>query len=124
MSFLRRISNAANSFFPNIPNTSGDLPRHVPRRATETYSTNKAIEEDDDVASKFSRASWEMSDSESIKSSIASVSSKGDSGSESESDSDDEVEDKYDMMVRHLWGVGERSGWFRDAEFDGLVSIR
>jgi hypothetical protein len=82
-------------------------------------------EDDDDVASKHSRASWEMSDSESIKSSIASASTDS-SGSESEhdSDSDDEVEDRYDMMVRHLWGVGERSGWFRDAEFDGLVSIR
>ena len=32
--------------------------------------------------------------------------------------------DRFDVMVRHLWHVGERSGWFRDADFDGLVSIR
>jgi hypothetical protein len=28
------------------------------------------------------------------------------------------------MMTRHLWNVAERQGWFRDAHFDGLVSIR
>lgn len=131
MSFLRRISNAATAFFPSPPNTHG-LPPHVPRRATETgYPKRLSEEDEDDVSSKHSfsskhsnrsRASWELSDSESVHSHQSSASS---SQSYSESDSDDEaVEDRYDMMVRHLWGVGERSGWFRDADFDGLVSIR
>jgi hypothetical protein len=42
----------------------------------------------------------------------------------SDSEEEESPKDSYDMMTRHLWSVGERSGWFRDADFDGLVSIR
>lgn len=132
MSFLRRISNAASSFLPSAPSSSGATPRHVPRRATETY-TEPLNEDDDDISYKGSidsapsRASWELSDAGSVRSSLESNASRA-SFEESEEDSDSEDEerpsDRYDMMVRHLWHTAERSGWFRDAAFDGLVSLR
>jgi hypothetical protein len=133
MSFLRRISNAAQSFIPNLPNPSGIPAPHVPRRATETFHT-KIVEEDSDE--EASRASWELSDGESVGSGSSSSSSGSDrsgssvDSSSSESSSDSELEedgrprDRYDMMTRHLWNVAERQGWFRDANADGLVSIR
>ena len=149
MSFLRRLSTAAGSFLPSVPNASGTPARHVPRRATETFSRKsfKNVEEGDEEEEEEdvkSRASWELSDTDSVKS--ASTQDSGSQGSDSAgessrgsldstsdtsfSDSDSEFgedglpRDRYDMMVRHLWNVGERSGWFRDAHFDGLVSIR
>ncbi|GFZ49140.1 hypothetical protein JCM24511_06890 [Saitozyma sp. JCM 24511] len=133
MSFLRRISNAAQSFIPNLPNSSGIPAPHVPRRATETFHT-KIVEEDSDE--EASRASWELSDGESVGSGSSSYSSGSErsgssvDSSSSESSSDSELEedgrprDRYDMMTRHLWSVAERQGWFRDANADGLVSIR
>ncbi|WVR04424.1 hypothetical protein IAU60_001426 [Kwoniella sp. DSM 27419] len=148
MSFLRRFSSAASSFLPSIPNPTGAPASHVPRRATETSWAKGAFKDDDDLDEKAGRrASWELSDNESISSkgssrksaaSFASSSSDldkksfADSESDSESDSDDDSvmnrggrpRDRYDMMVRHLWNVAERTGWFRDADFDGLVSIR
>jgi hypothetical protein len=41
-------------------------------------------------------------------------------------DGDDErrVRDRFDMMTRYLWSTADRQGWFRDGEYDGLVSIR
>jgi hypothetical protein len=124
MSFLRRLSNA---ILPSLPSASGSTPRHVPRRATETFHDDRVEEEDDDDDTP-SRASWEMSDSGSVKSSSGSSSGsslgrKSFEDSDS-SESDEEMSDKYDMMTRHLWSVGDRSGWFRDADSDGLVSIR
>jgi hypothetical protein len=47
-----------------------------------------------------------------------------DSEDGSDSEDEDKPRDRYDMMVRHLWHTAERSGWFRDASFDGLVSLR
>ena len=133
MSFLRRISNAASSFLPSAPSGSGQTPRHVPRRATETY-TEHLNDDDDDISFKGSiesvapsRASWELSDAGSVRSSLESDASRASfEESEEESDSEDEERprDRYDMMVRHLWHTAERSGWFRDAAFDGLVSLR
>lgn len=134
MSFLRRISNAASSFLPSAPSSSGATPRHVPRRATETYTEPiNEYEDDDDISYKGSidsapsRASWELSDAGSVRPSSGSTASRG-SFEESDDGSDSEDEerprDRYDMMVRHLWHTAERSGWFRDAAFDGLVSLR
>lgn len=133
MSFLRRISNAASAFLPSAPSSSGAPARHVPRRATETFAA--PIDEDDDglsyrdsVASYPSRASWELSDAGSVRSGHSSAGSSSRASFEDSEDSDSEDEgrprDRYDMMVRHLWHVAERSGWFRDAGFDGLVSLR
>ncbi|WWD22045.1 hypothetical protein CI109_106533 [Kwoniella shandongensis] len=156
MSFLRRMSSAASSFIPAIPSSHGTPAPHVPRRPTETYNTHVLTEEgEDEFDEKASKASWELSDSDSISSkgsgstrkgagkrrgSASSSSSGGSqrksfdsssadsyaSSSSDESDEDDgeNVRDKYDMMVRHLWNVAERQGWFRDADFDGLVTIR
>jgi hypothetical protein len=132
MSFLRRISNAASSFLPSAPSSSGATPGHVPRRATETYTERISEGDDDDISYKDSieapsRASWELSDSGSIRSSGASTSSRAsfeDSDDGSESEDEEKPRDRYDMMVRHLWHTAERSGWFRDAAFDGLVSLR
>lgn len=134
MSFLRRISNAASAFLPSAPSGSGSTPRHVPRRATETFAHPLDEDEDDisykgSVASRPSRASWELSDAGSVRSghSSGASSSRSDAeDSEDDSDSEDEgrARDRYDMMVRHLWHTAERSGWFRDAGFDGLVSLR
>jgi hypothetical protein len=129
MSFLRRISNAASSFLPSAPSASGSTPRHVPRRATETY-TERITEDDDDVSFKGSfdstpsRASWELSEAGSARSSMESEASYHDSEDGSDSEDEDKPRDRYDMMVRHLWHTAERSGWFRDASFDGLVSLR
>lgn len=134
MSFLRRISNAASAFIPSAPSSSGAPARHVPRRATETYT--EPINEDEDdasfkdsIASRPSRASWELSENGSLRSGRSSAGSSSGRGSfedSDESDSEDEESprDRYDMMVRHLWHTAERSGWFRDAGFDGLVSLR
>jgi len=143
MSFLRRISSAAGNILPHLPNSGGTLPRHVPRRATETFAHNVIMEdvevEEEEGGENASRASWELSESESTGSIPSGSGSDSDSDSEgresfdsssSGGSSDSEVledgrpRDRFDMMTRHLWGVGERSGWFRDPEFDGLVSIR
>ncbi|WWD07950.1 hypothetical protein V865_006058 [Kwoniella europaea PYCC6329] len=150
MSFLRRFSSAASSFIPSIPNAQGIPASHVPRRPTETFSrTSKAFIEEEDIDEKASRASWELSDNESVSSKGSGSSKSGasfatssgssdldkksfDESDDSSSDeSDDSIldrggrpRDRYDMMVRHLWNVAERQGWFRDADFDGLVSIR
>lgn len=145
MSFLRRISNAAQSILPSLPNSQGIPAPHVPRRATETFTKpighsgkNTFIDEEDsseDAHQTRSRASWELSDSESNEgSSRASTSSDRSDGSEdgwsSDGSSDSEVDgkgrqkDRFDMMARHLWSVGDRQGWFRDAEYDGIVSLR
>ncbi len=45
MSFLRRISSAAGNILPHLPNSGGTLPRHVPRRATETFAHNVIMED-------------------------------------------------------------------------------
>ncbi|WRT65029.1 uncharacterized protein IL334_001971 [Kwoniella shivajii] len=149
MSFLRRFSSAASSLIPSIPNSSGAPAPHVPRRPTETFSrTSKAFVEEEEIDEKASRASWEMSDNESVSSKGSGSSKSGasfassassdldkksfdDSDDSSSDESDDSIldrggrpRDRYDMMVRYLWNVAERQGWFRDAEFDGLVSIR
>lgn len=146
MSFLRRLSNAASSILPSVPNSAGIPAPHVPRRATETFRRVTGLDDlqeegesqHDEVGS---RASWELSDDESAGSSSGSSgrsgSSSGSSSARSSFDSetslessDSEVEadgrpkDRFDMMTRHLWNVGERQGWFRDADFDGLVSLR
>lgn len=65
---------------------------------------------------------------------MSSASDSDDSSRDSDSaDSDDSsdherdsgrVRDRFDMMTRYLWSTADRQGWFRDAEFDGLVSIR
>ena len=138
MSFLRRLSTAAISILPTVPSSGGVPARHVPRRATETFNRETIIENEEEAETN-SRASWELSDSESAKSeasdsdSDANTTSRrrrsydsSDSGGSSDSDDVDSglSNDRFDMMTRHLWGVGERSGWFRDADFDGLVSIR
>lgn len=135
MSFLRRISNAASAFMPSAPSSSGTPAKHVPRRATETY-TEPIAEDDDDVsfkgsvASHGSRASWELSEGGSLRSGLSSAGSSSGSrasfedSDESDSEDEDRQRDRYDMMVRHLWHTAERSGWFRDAGFDGLVSLR
>lgn len=134
-SFLRRISHAV---LPQAPNAAGATPAHVPRRATETFSKKDFEESSSDAESSGtgsgSRASWELSDSESRSSSGSSGSDTDSSGSRSDdatsSDSDSDYEDhrrqvdKYDMMTKHLWSSADRHGWFRDAEYDGLVSIR
>ncbi|WVQ97801.1 hypothetical protein IAU59_004916 [Kwoniella sp. CBS 9459] len=151
MSFLRRFSSAASSFIPSIPNAQGTPAPHVPRRATETSWAKSAFREDEeDIDEKASRASWELSDNESISSKGTGSSKSGrrsfatsegssdldkksfdESDDSSSEDEDDSIfdrggrpRDRYDMMVRHLWNVAERQGWFRDAEFDGLVSLR
>jgi hypothetical protein len=126
MGFLRRISNAATSAL-SLPRS---IPTHVPRRATETFAP-AYHDDDDDVDDKGSRASWELSDTSSVRSgSSGSTHSKPsrhsfDSSDGDESDSDDETPtDRYDMMTAHLWNTAERQGWFRDADYDGLVSLR
>jgi hypothetical protein len=136
MSFLRRISNAAQSFLPSAPSSSGTPAPHVPRRATETFRSSKLyeIEDEEEVAS---RASWELSDGGSYRSGSSSSSSSRSSlddrrsyesgSSEDDTDSEDDMDqqqDRFDMMTRHLWNVAERQGWFRDARSDGLVTIR
>lgn len=97
---------------------------------------------------KYTRKSWELSDAASILTSTSLASKEVLSvytswgGSQNQnfdsasadyhdydsigysSDEDIFMRDKYDMMVRHLWNVGEREGWFRDPKYDGLVSIR
>lgn len=151
MSFLRRISNAAQSILPTLPNSHGIPAAHVPRRATETFTKppgaggkNTFLEEEssgeedrdvDGLGRSRSRASWELSDSESGEGSSRS-SSRSDKTDESEDEwssdasSDSEVDgkgrqkDRFDMMARHLWSVGDRQGWFRDAQYDGIVSLR
>nr|ACZ81467.1 Ncp1 [Kwoniella heveanensis] len=151
MSFLRRFSSAASSFIPSIPSAQGVPAPHVPRRATETSWAKSAFREDEeDIDEKASRASWELSDNESISSKGTGSSKSGrrsfatsegssdldkksfEESDDSSSDEDDDSildrggrpRDRFDMMVRHLWNVAERQGWFRDAEFDGLVSLR
>ncbi|WVQ83998.1 hypothetical protein IAT38_006143 [Cryptococcus sp. DSM 104549] len=143
MSFLRRFSSAASTFLPTPPNVQGHPPPQVSRRPTEPIGRSPLHESDDE---KASRASWELSDSDSLSSKGSHSTRRGSGGSSSgasqrksfestsvdtyeSSEDDSEVEedfasDKYDMMVRHLWNVAERQGWFRDASFDGLVSIR
>ena len=133
MGFFRRISNAV---LPAPPSSAGDTPSHVPRRATETYSTKIIDDTDSDLGSSASasgsRASWELSDSGSRASSEGSDSDSQDSRRSESSDSDSDSDyggdrrqrDKYDMMTRYLWNTADRHGWFRDAEGDGLVSIR
>lgn len=137
MSFLRRISNAAQSFLPSAPSSSGAPAPHVPRRATETFRAGKLCDIEDEESIE-SRASWELSDGGSYKSGSSSSGSSrssleeryrdSDSGSsEEDEDSEDEMDgpqDRFDMMSRHLWNVAERQGWFRDARSDGLISIR
>jgi len=134
-SFLRRISHAV---LPQAPSASGAPAPNVPRRATETFSKKDFEDSSSDAESSGSgsgsRASWELSDTESRASSGSSGSDSDSSGgrsySDSSSDSDSDYDggrrqvDKYDMMTRHLWSSADRHGWFRDAEFDGLVSIR
>ncbi len=141
MAFLRRISHAAGSILPGLPNSSGVPARHVPRRATETFRNNVILEVDEEDLNAEEdvqpRASWELSDSEDEKSEASGSGSDSDAdsrgsyeSSSSGGSSDSEVledgrpRDRFDMMTRHLWGFGERQGWYRDAEFDGLVSIR
>lgn len=148
MSFLRRISNAAQTFLPNLPNSQGIPAPHVPRRATETYTKpihggklnevgEEESEDSDEPEQTARKPSWELSDSESNgessssrseRSSRESVSDDDDWSSEASSDSEMDAKgrpkDKFDMMARHLWNVGDRQGWFRDADFDGLVSLR
>lgn len=139
MSFFRRISNAATAILPSLPSSNGVPASHVPRRATETFYRPELDQVQEDSEGTASRASWELSDNGSETSSYASssgsssstsVRSSVDSERSCSSDSDSEFEvdgnprDRFDMMTRHLWNVGERQGWFRDAEFDGLVSIR
>jgi len=135
MGFFRRISNAV---LPAAPSSAGETPAHVPRRATETYSVKVLEDTDSDLGSSASasgsRASWELSDSGSRASISDSGSGSDDdsrkSASDDSSDSDSEYggdrrqRDKYDMMTRYLWNTADRHGWFRDAEADGLVSIR
>jgi hypothetical protein len=134
MSFLRRISNAANAILPTLPNSRGVPAPHVPRRATETFTTKQVEDPLDDDAS--SRASWELSETSSIRSGSSSPfsasersgssyeSDDSEASSDSELDHDGRPRDRYDMMVRHLWNVADRQGWFRDANLDGIVSIR
>jgi hypothetical protein len=143
MSFLRRISNAAQSILPSLPNSQGIPAAHVPRRATETFTKpigggkHTFLEEESsgEEDRPRSRASWELSDSESGEGSSR-ASSRSDKSDDSEDEwssdasSDSEVDvkgrqkDRFDMMARHLWSVGDRQGWFRDAEYDGIVSLR
>lgn len=133
MSFLRRLSSA---ILPAAPNAQGVPASHVPRRATETsvqIGNGKTVDSDEssfnDVAS---RASWELSDAGSSEraTSSGSESEGSEDGDTSDSDSDYDdprsgrSKDKYDVMVRHLWNTADREGWFRDARFDGLVSLR
>lgn len=140
------MSNAAQSFLPSLPNSSGVPAPHVPRRATETFTRGSSngklgglpeLESNSDEHSVRSKASWELSDSESMGGSSSGSSSRSARSSQSDDDdyesdasSDSEVDvqgrpkDKFDMMSRHLWNVGDRQGWFRDADFDGLVSLR
>ncbi|KAK4689771.1 hypothetical protein P7C73_g329, partial [Tremellales sp. Uapishka_1] len=129
MGFLRRLSAAV---LPNLPNPSGPAPAHVPRRATETFPNGKLEElAEDDTAS---RASWELSEASSVRSGHSSGASESgssrrsyDTSDDSEDNSDGEEEkpkDRYDMMTSHLWNQADRHGWFRDAEYDGVVSIR
>ena len=135
-SFLRRISHAV---LPSLPNATGTPAPHVPRRATETFSSKKLDSDGSSITDSIgsgSRASWELSDAGSDVQSSVSGSDSDSSGrrsfsDSSESDSDDSEyghekrqRDRYDMMTRYLWSTADRQGWFRDAEFDGLVSIR
>ena len=130
MSFLRRISHA---ILPQVPSAQGIPATHVPRRATETYGKARISDEHlDKRHSVASRASWELS-SDGISSASSSDAETDDSDRSSLSDDDDDSEeeyierrpkDKYDVMARHLWGTADRMGWFRDADYDGLVSIR
>lgn len=145
--FLPSIPNSNGQPAPFIPRRATET---VTRRSSG--GGGFAIVQEDFETS--SRASWELSDdgsehsrrsfdSESSASGSrrrsdasyaasasgsSSASEDSDSGSEvevdSESDDEEEGNDRYDMMTRHLWSVAERQGWFRDAEFDGLVSIR
>ncbi|ODN75346.1 hypothetical protein L202_06522 [Cryptococcus amylolentus CBS 6039] len=139
MAFFRRFSSAASSFFPTLPNGQGIPASHIPRRPTESSQQHSLAESEDE---KSSRASWELSDAASLSSRGASSatdsfdsSSKesqrkslaaSSSGYYSSSDDgeDDLPRDRYDMMVRHLWNVGDREGWFRTSFSDGIVSIR
>ncbi|KAL7424392.1 hypothetical protein Q5752_000074 [Cryptotrichosporon argae] len=140
MGFLRRISNAAASVLPTLP--SGQVLPH--RRATETFGAPRILFDDKDAGElddeTGSRASWELSDdggSVRTGDSASDDESEGSLGrrSSDSSDSADSVDsrfgadrsraqDRYDMMTKHLWNTADRHGWFRDAEFDGLVSIR
>ncbi|KAE8540332.1 hypothetical protein D1P53_003277 [Cryptococcus gattii VGV] len=149
MSFLRRLSSATSSFLSNPPNAQG-LPlssiSHGPAENRRQSVPGGADKE------KLARASWEIPDADSVMTRGLFISKKGLSGYASSSDfrknsfdsvnadyhdcdsidgsigaSSDEdtfVRDKYDMMVHHLWNVGEREGWFRDMALDGVVSIR
>jgi hypothetical protein len=134
-SFLRRLSHAV---LPNVPNAAGLPAPHVPRRATETYTKKVDDEADSDTDSlkSGSRASWELSEDGSDLASSQSGSDSDSSGrrsfSDDSTDSDDSdyggderrTRDRFDMMTRYLWSTADRQGWFRDADFDGLVSIR
>ncbi|TYJ52433.1 hypothetical protein B9479_006974 [Cryptococcus floricola] len=139
MAFFRRFSSAASSFFPTLPNGQGIPASHIPRRPTESSQHHSLAEFEDE---KSSRASWELSDAASLSSRGASSatdsfdSSSGESQrkslaasssgyySSSDDGEDDLPRDRYDMMVRHLWNVGDREGWFRTSLSDGIVSIR
>ena len=147
MSLLRRMSSVAHSILPSLPNSQGIPAPHVPRRATETFTKppgaggkNTFVDELDsnsgeDIPAR-SRTSWELSDDESGEgSSRASTSSErsgddsedgwsSDGSSDSEMDGKGRQKDRFDMMARHLWSTGDRQGWFRDAEYDGIVSLR
>ncbi|ODN96436.1 hypothetical protein L198_04150 [Cryptococcus wingfieldii CBS 7118] len=139
MAFFRRFSSAASSFLPTLPNGQGIPASHIPRRPTESSQQHSLAEFEDE---KSSRASWELSDATSLSSrgaSSATDSFDGSSGesqrkslaasssgyySSSDDGEDDLPRDRYDMMVRHLWNVGDREGWFRTSLSDGIVSIR
>lgn len=79
MSFLRRISNAAAHVLPSIPSSHGVTPSHVPRRATETFRATPGLHltqlKEDSDSEIESRASWELSDAESVGSSSSSLES-------------------------------------------------
>lgn len=143
--FLPSVPNSNGQPAPFIPRRATET---FTRRGTEAGGF-AIVQEDFEIAS---RASWELSDDGSVHSrrsfdsessasgsrrrsdaSYATSASESGSGTEdsdseidveSESDDEEEGHDRYDMMTRHLWSVAERQGWFRDAEFDGLVSIR
>lgn len=131
--FFRRLSHAV---LPSVPNSTGSPAPHVPRRATETYSHKKSVtdtsESDAESEGSKSRASWELSEAGSSRASTSSGTGSDASSDSAHSDSDDSesdgedarVRDRFDMMTRYLWSTADRQGWFRDAEFDGLISIR
>ncbi len=127
MSFLRRLSEAV---LPSTPRASGSTPAHVPILARETFT--HPLDHYDDYEDGGSRASWELSETSSVKSgSTASASdseSEGrasfDSSSDGQSDDEEDRKDKYDVMTAYLWQTADRLGWFRDPDYDGLISIR